>query len=305
MKTSCQVATVCGIPVRLDISLLALMGIICVVFFRNGAGLLNALLQGTTWALLLLLSIILHELGHCLISIRYGCRVRSITLMLLGGRAELTHFPTQPGAELLIAAAGPLVSLALWLGGHHGAAYFASQPPSVLTQYAGSAMTALAYLNVSLFWFNLVPAFPMDGGRILRALLAHRLGRLHATRIAVNIGRVLTLGTILWLLTGQAQVNIEAHHWNVFGWEGSFNAVHLTINRWILGLIALFVFFAAEQEYHTVLLEAEYHRNGQRAPWLPPLAPEDQIVVSPPPYHRGSVDFRADRDKPRWWQWWA
>lgn len=305
MKTSCQVATVFGIPIRLDISLLALMGLIWIGFFQSGTGLLNALLMGSTWALLLLLSIILHELGHCLVSIRFGCRVRSITLLLLGGRAELTHFPTQPGAELLIAAAGPLVTLALWIGGRHGLDYFANQPPTAMTQYAGTAMAALAYLNVSLFWFNLVPAFPMDGGRILRALLAHRLGRLHATRIAVNIGRILTLGTLLWLLIGPAQINIAAHQWDILGWKGSFESVHLYFNRWLLGLIALFVFFAAEQEYHTVLLEAEYQRNGQRAPWLPPLAPEDRIVVSPPPYHRGSVDFRADRDKPRWWQWWA
>ena len=304
MKTSCQVATVFGIPVRLDISLLALMGIVWLGCFRLRTSLGASLLLGTTWVLLLLLSIVLHELGHCLVAMQVGCRVRSITLLLLGGRAELSHLPTHPTHELAIAATGPLVSLALWLGGQYGADQLASQPISALTQQAATACAALAYLNVRLFWLNLVPAFPMDGGRILRALLAHPLGRLHATRVAVNLGRVLTAATLCWLLLGHTHVHIGFHRWDIAGEAWSFGPLDLTFNRMILGLIAFFVLFAAEQEYRTVVAEAEYIRNGQRAPWLPPLSPEERIVSSPPPYHRGVVDYRADHEKPRWWQWW-
>jgi Zn-dependent protease len=304
VKTSYQIATVYGIPLRLDLSLLILLGMVWVGSFRQCNNILTAILQGTTWALLLLLSIILHELGHGVLALRYGCTVRGITLTMLGGRAELTHLPAQPAAEFNLAVAGPLVSLALWQGGAYGATYFSSLPPTPASAYATHALAALAYLNVRLFWFNLVPAFPMDGGRILRALLAHRLGRLHATRIAVNIGRLLTVLTLLWLLTGPAQIHLGYHEGTLAGWAYAFGPIQLHFNRLILGLMAVFMLFAAEQEYRLVRLESEFTRNGQRAPWLSPIPPEEQIKTSQPPQHRGSIDFRADHEKPRWWQWW-
>jgi Zn-dependent protease len=304
VKSSYQIVTVFGIPVRLDLSLLILLGLVWYGSFHLCKNMLVAMLDGTTWTLLLLLSISLHELGHCLLAVRHGCTVRGITLTMLGGRAELTHMPAQPLAEFTLAVAGPLVSLALWQGGVHGAAYFSSLAPTPATAWATDALQALAYLNVRLFWFNLVPAFPMDGGRILRALLAHRLGRWHATRIAVNIGRLLTVLTLLWLLTGPAELNIGYHAGTIAGWHYAFGPIHQDFNRLILGLIAVFILFAAEQEYRLIRLETEFARQGQRAPWLPPVPLEEQIKVSQPPQHRGAIDFRADHEKPRWWQWW-
>lgn len=310
MRTSCQVATLFGIPVRLDLSLLVLMAVVWIGSFDARNGILRSLLLGTAWVLLLLLSIILHELGHCLVSMQFGCRVRAITLMLLGGRAELSHLPTRPMAELAMAVAGPLVTLALWQGGRYGSDRLALAPSTPLAHAAADALAALAYLNVRLFWFNLVPAFPMDGGRILRALLAHRIGRLAATRMTVNLGRLLILGTLIWLLcqSGRlANIHIGAHRWAIAGQSWSIGPVDLTFNRCILGMIALFVLFAAEQEYGMVRQEAEYARHGQRAPWMPPLSPEDRIVVGPPPYSRGRAGDCTSREKPRggrWWQRW-
>ena len=304
MKTSYHVATFCEIPIRLDLSLLVLIVLIWAGCFDARAGVLPAILTGSIWAIALLLSIVLHEIGHSLVSMHFGCRVRSITLMILGGRAELSHLPTHPTQELLIAAAGPLVSLTLWLIGCSGETFFSSQPHTPFLQQTANACAMLAYLNVRLFWFNLVPAFPMDGGRILRALLAHPLGRLQATHITVVLGRIITICTLAWLLLSPAQVHLQAHHWQLAGHQWSIGPLHLAFNRWILGLIACFVLLAAEQEHRTVLAEAAYHRQGQRAPWMPPLTPEEHIRVSPPPYHRGVVDYRADHEKPRWWEWW-
>jgi Zn-dependent protease len=289
-KTSFQVARVFGIPIRLDLSLLVLMGIIWFDTLRAGLGLLWSFLLGGAYALLLLLSIVLHELGHSLVSMRFGCRVRGITLMLLGGRAELSHLPTQPLQELAIAVAGPLVSLALWLGGRFGAASIERHgwlAAGLLALLPGM----LATLNACLFWFNLIPAFPMDGGRVLRALLAHRLGRLRATRIAANLGRALAAAAIVWaLMPGPARIHFEAQHWELGGQTLAFGPVDVRLDGFMLALIALFIFQAAGQEYRFVQIETACRENGVRPPWVPP-PPPDGVVVSPPPYRR------ADRDR--------
>jgi Zn-dependent protease len=304
VKTSYQIASIYGIPVRLDLSLLILLGLVWFGCFRICRNLPEALLTGTLWAVILLLSLVLHELGHCLQAIRYGCAVRGITLTMLGGQAQLTHLPPTPSAELTLAISGPLVTLALWQAGAQGAAYCNTLPETPATLWASDALQVLAYLNVRLFWFNLVPAFPMDGGRILRALLAHHVGRLHATRVAITIGRLLTILTLLWVLTGPARLSIGYHEWTFAGVLYSIGPIHQEFNRLVLGLIALFIFLAAEQEYRLIRLEFEYARNGQRAPWHPPLTPEEQVQPRHPPCHRGVVDYRADHEKPRWWQWW-
>ena len=300
MKTTYHVATIAGIPIRLDISLLILIGMILFGCFSFEDGILTSLRDGMTLALLLLLSIVLHELGHSLASMQFGCRVRGITLMLLGGRADLSHIPTQPRQELIIAMAGPLVSLALWQIGEFGTRRLTSLPETALVHYALLVTTVLVDINASLFVFNLAPAFPMDGGRILRALLAHRLGRLRATHIALNVGRVLTIGSLFWVLTGPAEIHIAQQQWTIAGHVFSFGPINMGFNRWMLGLIAFFILSAAEQEYRMVLAEDEYLRHGQRAPWMPTETPEDQIVISPPPYERKPIPFPT---RHRWWKW--
>jgi len=136
--------------------------------------------------------VLLHELGHALMARRFGIATEDITLYPIGGVARLCRMPKAPGAELLIALAGPAVNvaialalsvlLALGLGG---------DPWSDLS--ATSYLVALLEINVVLALFNLVPAFPMDGGRVFRALLSGWLGRERATVIAAGLGRGLAL----------------------------------------------------------------------------------------------------------------
>ncbi len=134
--------------------------------------------------------VLLHELGHALTARRFGIETENITLYPIGGVARLQRLPRAPGAELLITLAGPAVNFAL-------AALFA-----ILgwLDAVGGAVSALGYffqemmlVNLVLGLFNLIPAFPMDGGRILRALLAGWLGRAQATIIAATIGRTLAV----------------------------------------------------------------------------------------------------------------
>jgi len=303
-KTSFQIAKVFGIPIRVDLSLLVLMALIWYDTLGSGLGLLWSFILGAAYALLLLLSITLHELGHSLVSKRFGCRVRAITLMLLGGRAELSHLPTRPSQELAIAVAGPLVSLALWLGGQFGATWLGDRTGGGLgVMFCGALLGMLGTMNGCLFWFNLIPAFPMDGGRVLRAALAHKLGRLRATRIAATIGRGLAMATIVWILMpGPKTVELDAHTVRIAGTTWTIGPFNLRFDRFMLGLIALFIFQAAGQEYQMVQMEEFYRTSGQRPPWMPPPPPAGQVFVSPPLYRRerrDRIDLDVDDHAPR------
>ena len=302
-KTSFQIAKLFGIPIRVDVSLIVLMALIWFDTLGTGIGPLWSFILGGAFALLLLLSITLHELGHSLVSMRFGCRVRAITLLLLGGRAELSHLPTRPVHEFLIAIAGPLVSLALWLGGSYGAAWLSvhtSEGTGCI--FACYLLAKLGILNACLFWFNLIPAFPMDGGRVLRAMLAHRMGRLQATRIAATIGRGLAVATLVWILMpGPKVIQIDAHTWQIARHAWTFGPFNMGFDRFMLGLIALFIFQAAGQEYQLVQVEAFYQSNNRRPPGMPP-PPPDQAIVSPPPYRherRDRADIERDNGQPR------
>ncbi len=137
--------------------------------------------------------VLLHEFGHALMARRFGIGTEDITLYPIGGVARLTRMPRSPGAELLIALAGPAVNVAiaaaLLVLGLIGA------PP--VWQAFG---VYLFWLNVVLAVFNMIPAFPMDGGRVLRALLSGWLGRLRATVVAATIGQVLAVSFGIWCL---------------------------------------------------------------------------------------------------------
>ena len=157
------------------------------------------------WNVLLVFSVfgcvLLHELGHALMARRFGIQTRDITLYPIGGVARLERMPRAPGAELLIAFAGPAVNFALAavllplliLGGGD----LAYTVPTLAL-----FLESLLSVNLILGLFNLIPAFPMDGGRVLRALLSHWLGRLQATIIAARVGRVLAVcfgvAVVLW-----------------------------------------------------------------------------------------------------------
>ncbi len=171
----------------------------------TGEGAQGALF-GIVATLLLFLSVTLHELGHSLQALKYGVKVRDITLMPMGGLAQMDQIPEEPNKELRIAIAGPLVNfgiaaLLIGLGALLDAR--ALLPLNELYASLGSVSWSglLAYLtsaNLMLGFFNLIPAFPMDGGRVLRALLAKKMDHAKATKIAAQVGQGLALLMGLW-----------------------------------------------------------------------------------------------------------
>jgi stage IV sporulation protein FB len=171
----------------------------------QGKGLEGALF-GVVVTSLLFLGVTLHELGHSFQALRFGVPVKDITLWPFGGLAQMERMPEEPDQELRIAISGPLVNLAIGLGLALLGALLSVQGwlgVDRLYQALGdvSWQGLLAYLvtaNLALALFNLIPAFPMDGGRVLRALLAKRTDYRQATRWAVKIGQTLAWGLGLW-----------------------------------------------------------------------------------------------------------
>lgn len=177
------------------------------------------LIGGFVVAVGLFVSVLLHELGHAVVALRQGIGVKQITLWIFGGIAHLDGITQDPKAELKVAIAGPIVSLAL---GAMPAAFLLFDPGGIAVFLVGY----LAYLNVVLAIFNMVPAFPLDGGRVLRALLAMRMPFGEATRKAAAIGKGLAV------LMGLAGV---------------------LVNIWLV-FIALFIYMGASQEAQGVEL---------------------------------------------------
>jgi Zn-dependent protease/CBS domain-containing protein len=140
--------------------------------------------RGLVTSLLFFASILLHELGHSLVARRLGIPIRSITLFIFGGVARLARDPQDGRAELKIAAAGPLVSLAL------AALFYGATRIDAVGGEGGSVAGYLAFINLLVAVFNLVPAFPLDGGRLLRGLLWNSAGKRRATRAAARAGTV-------------------------------------------------------------------------------------------------------------------
>lgn len=196
-RGSFQIGSFHGIPVRVHFSLLLVLPLLAFLFggaFQRAAEVAEVpperlsgspALWGLVVALGLFASVFIHELAHTVYALRRGGTVRSITLMMVGGVSELTEAPPRPRDEALMAAVGPLTSilLAVLLG---GATWLLQEVRSFNLQFAFFYM---ASLNLFLGVFNLLPAFPMDGGRIVRASLAGRLGMVRATQVASWLGR--------------------------------------------------------------------------------------------------------------------
>ncbi len=205
-------------------------------------------LAGGPLGILLVLAVfgcvLLHELGHALAAQQFGIRTQDITLYPIGGVARLERMPRAAGAELVIALAGPAVNLAiaaglLTLGILFGADVLAG---TVL----GVMVSELMAINVILALFNLLPAFPMDGGRVLRALLSGWMSRARATSIAARIGRVIAV---------------------LFGTVGAY-----ATGNWMLIPLAIFIYMVSRAEEAQVLAEEdrrEYGQNG-RGIWVAP-----------------------------------
>ncbi len=231
-----HIATIRGIPVRIHITFVLVLPFLAFAFARafsaaaEVAGVPPERLAGSPYlwglgvAIALFASVLLHELGHALYAVRKGGRVRSITLLMIGGVSEISEPPRETRHEAVMALLGPLVSLTL--GGlfflANAAAITASFNLRFLLFYVGS-------LNVFLGLFNLLPAFPMDGGRILRSLLTKRFGEVRATSIAARVGKGFAIAFGIW---GALSFNL------------------------LLLLIAFFVFMGAEAETRGVVVKA-------------------------------------------------
>jgi Zn-dependent protease len=157
--------------------------------------------MGALTAVMLFVSVLLHELGHSVVARQYGVGVRSITLFVFGGLAQITGEPPSAVAEFWIAIAGPLVSFALAL------LFRILQPAAAVAAPLLALVKYLAYINGALAIFNLIPGFPLDGGRVLRAVVWQVTGSLRrATLIAANVGRLIAflfiLGGVFQILAG-------------------------------------------------------------------------------------------------------
>jgi Zn-dependent protease len=157
------------------------------------SGSVGVALTGVFFVAMIFGCVVLHELGHALAARRYGIGTRDVTLLPIGGIARLDRMPDDPRQELRVALAGPAVNLAI--AGVLGIWLFLTKAASGGTtgMDGGWFAARLLTVNLALVAFNLLPAFPMDGGRVLRALLARRFGQVRATEVAAKIGRAMAL----------------------------------------------------------------------------------------------------------------
>lgn len=189
LKGSLRLGRLLGIDVYVHVTFLALLGLIATAHAVAGGGLAAGF--GSVGFLAAIFGcVLLHEYGHALAARRFGIRTSHITLLPIGGIAHLERLPRHPAHELWVAIAGPLVNLFI-AGGLALGVLVAGQDPAFASLHTtrGPLAERLIAVNLILVAFNLLPAFPMDGGRVLRALLALRLPFARATRIAGRIGQ--------------------------------------------------------------------------------------------------------------------
>jgi Zn-dependent protease/CBS domain-containing protein len=179
----------------------------------------NDSLAGLAFIICLFGVVVLHELGHALAARRYGIKTRDITLLPIGGVARLERMPEDPKQELVVALAGPAVNVVL-AAILFGVLYAASIPitsPAEVATFGGNLLSQLFVANIFLAVFNMIPAFPMDGGRVLRALLAMRMDYVRATRTAAGIGQFIAILFGLVGLMGNPLLLVIA----LFVWVGA------------------------------------------------------------------------------------
>lgn len=225
-SSSLEIATVKGIPIRIHWSFLLILGYVAYINYAMSSN-----VEQVGWALLFILALFLcvtlHELGHALAALRYGINTRSITLYPIGGVAMLEHMPEKPHQELVVALAGPLVNVviaAILITGLALSPEVYRLDELAIAVNSHNFLLNLAFVNVFLALFNLLPAFPMDGGRVLRAVLSALIPRVQATRIAMIVGQMMAILFVLW--------GFRANPFLIF--------------------IGLFIFFGAAQEYQMV-----------------------------------------------------
>ncbi|SEO28474.1 Zn-dependent protease (includes SpoIVFB) [Salinihabitans flavidus] len=228
MRWSFPIGHLFGSQLRVHATFFLLLLLIAAIAYQEGG--LAAAALNTTFVLVLFACVIAHEFGHALTARRFGIRTPDVTLLPIGGLARLERMPENPREEILVALAGPAVNVVIWavLSGFFGL----RTDPSVMADFditPQDFLARVAMINLFLAVFNMIPAFPMDGGRVLRAVLSVFVDRVQATKVAASTGQILAI---------------------VFGFIG------LTSGNIVLILIAVFVFVAAEAESSSVSLHA-------------------------------------------------
>jgi Zn-dependent protease/CBS domain-containing protein len=230
MSWSLNIGKVGGTVVRIHLTFLLFLAWIFAASYASAGA-------ATAWntllfIVLLFLCVLLHEFGHIFTARAFGVKTPYVTLLPIGGVSQLEHIPEQPWEEFLIAIAGPMVNIVITLVlVYIGGAHLAPSAAMAVDNTHIAMIDRLAVVNLFLALFNLIPAFPMDGGRVLRAALASKFGYVHATELAASIGQFVAFA---------------------LGFLG------LMYNP-LLIFIAIFVYLAAASEAHMVALRAVSH----------------------------------------------
>ncbi len=245
MGNSLKIARIWGVDIQVHWSFILILFYGAFLFGRNASSLAAGAFYGVVVILLLFVCVVLHEFGHAIVAKYFGVNVPHITLLPIGGVAQLERMPRKPMQEFLIAIAGPAVNFALAavllpaallvvsmsIGTGSMWALVSALMRTAQSMSVGGLLLTLAGTNLLLGIFNLLPAFPMDGGRILRALLALRLRYVPATRIAVLIGRGMAILFAIWGISGGGIFLLLVAFFVYVGGRGELEAVQ---SRYVL-----------------------------------------------------------------------
>ncbi|GAA6160947.1 site-2 protease family protein [Ruegeria sp. HU-ET01832] len=254
MTWSFSLGRILGSELRVHVTFFLLLAWVGFAAYSNGG--LEAAVENLIFVLALFACVVAHEFGHALMARRYGIKTPDITLLPIGGLARLERMPENPLQEVWVALAGPAVNIVIWivlvlLG--------ANMPIETMAQIDSTTpglMNRLAYVNLLLAVFNMIPAFPMDGGRVFRALLCLKMDRVKATSVAALAGQAVAVG---------------------FGFLG------LSTGNPLLVLIAVFVFVAANAESQDVTMRAVARQVQARDAMITEfhaLSPNDTLATA-------------------------
>jgi len=268
MRTSIEIGKALGIPIKLHITFLLILPPFILIFmdqtapfgFAEVESLVVRLILASTTTLILFSCVIAHELAHSYVAMRHGVVIDSITLFIFGGIASMKEIPRDPKIESRIAVAGPITSILI------GSIFLALHVPfstihgNVWWNGFGILAFVMGYINIVLAIFNLLPAFPMDGGRILRAYLAKQgSSYLVATRRAVQIGKIFAI------------------------LMGTFGLIY---GGWMLILVAFFIYIAASDEERSTNIQTFLEEIP-----IKDLVSRDVVSVSPDTTAQEFLDF--------------
>ncbi len=254
MAWSFSLGRLLGSDLRIHVTFFLLLAWVGFAAYTDGGW--PAVVSNILFVLALFACVVAHEFGHALMARRYGIRTPDITLLPIGGLARLERMPEKPVQEIWVALAGPAVNIVIWV---ILIALGARLQPETLAQIdspRSDLLNRLAYVNLLLALFNMIPAFPMDGGRVFRAMLCLRMDRVKATRVAAIAGQMVAVG---------------------LGFFG------LTQGNPILVLIAVFVFFAANAENQDVAMRSVARRVLARDAMITKfhaLSPDDTLATA-------------------------